>query len=271
MSQPTDEYARWLRATHTPAHARRTAERNAAFLLPHLAPGMRLLDAGCGPGSITLGLAAAVAPGEVVGIDAAPEAIDAATAAAAQASQSNARFASGNVYALPFEDGHFDVVFMHAVLQHLNEPVAALGEAFRVLRPGGLVALADADYGGYIIAPRSASLDSAIALQERIRLKSGGDTRIGAKLGSLIAGAGFERVECGATANSAGTAEGAKLTGDFNARYFEAPELAARAAAGGWATKDELAEAGAAWREWGSTPGAFQATFWCHALGRKPG
>jgi cyclopropane fatty-acyl-phospholipid synthase-like methyltransferase len=61
-------FERWLRGAHSPAHARRTAACNAAFMLPHLRPGMRLLDAGCGPGSNTIGLAEAVAPGEVIGV-----------------------------------------------------------------------------------------------------------------------------------------------------------------------------------------------------------
>ena len=49
--------------------ATRQAAQTAVFFLPHLRPGMQVLDVGCGPGSITLGLAEKVAPGEVVGTD----------------------------------------------------------------------------------------------------------------------------------------------------------------------------------------------------------
>src|SRR6478672_5437242 len=81
----TDQPLRHEKYTHghAPAtlrqHAQRTADEAAAFLLPHLRPGMRLLDVGCGPGSITRGLAAAVAPAEAVGIDPDAAAIDGAT------------------------------------------------------------------------------------------------------------------------------------------------------------------------------------------------
>ncbi len=60
--------------------AARTAEREGAFFLAHLQPGMRVLDVGCGPGTITLGLARAVAPAEVIGIDIAQSQVDAARA-----------------------------------------------------------------------------------------------------------------------------------------------------------------------------------------------
>src|SRR3972149_1810055 len=72
-------YARWSNETRGPALTRRTAERFASSLLPHLTPGMRLLDCGCGPGSITLGLAAAVAPGETIGTDASSDAVERAS------------------------------------------------------------------------------------------------------------------------------------------------------------------------------------------------
>ena len=51
---------------------RRTAAKEAGFLLPYLSAGMRLLDCGCDPGSITAGLAETVAPGQVVGVDIEP-------------------------------------------------------------------------------------------------------------------------------------------------------------------------------------------------------
>src|SRR5207302_57957 len=85
----------------------RTAAREAAFFLPHLRSGMRLLDIGCGPGSITLGLAEVVAPGEVVGIDLRPEAVEQSRAAAAQRGIANVRFEVGSAYDLPFPDGSF--------------------------------------------------------------------------------------------------------------------------------------------------------------------
>src|SRR6188508_2437918 len=84
-----ENYARWVSSAHTGAHSRRTAERNAAFFIPHLKPGMSLLDGGCGPGSITLGLAAIVAPGRVTGVDLNSESLKIARQAAAERGTEN--------------------------------------------------------------------------------------------------------------------------------------------------------------------------------------
>ncbi|MEZ5168390.1 MAG: methyltransferase domain-containing protein [Acidimicrobiales bacterium] len=64
-----------------------------------------------------------------------------------------AEFATGDVYALDFPDDRFDIVHAHQVLQHLVDPVSALREMRRVTRPGGIVAVRDADYGGMTWAP----------------------------------------------------------------------------------------------------------------------
>jgi ubiquinone/menaquinone biosynthesis C-methylase UbiE len=264
-----DAFARWLRAAHSPAHSRRTAAANAAFLLPLLKPGMRVLDAGCGPGSITLGLAAAVAPGEAAGIDLSAEAIVSAQAAASAAGVANVRFEQASIYALPFADGAFDVAFAHAVFQHLEAPVEAARELYRVLKPGGIVALADADYGGSIIAPATPALDASIELMERVRAHSGGDPRIGRRLGTLLAEAGFEGIRCSASAGVDGSVDAAERTGEFWGRYFEAAEFVTHVTVAGWADAAALSAMAAAWRTWGQSPGAFWARFWCEAVGSR--
>src|SRR2546426_270053 len=128
----TDEPLRHEKYTHghAPAvvrqHALRTAEEAAAFLLPELRPGMRLLDVGCGPGSITRGLAERLAPGLVVGVDLSRETLAAARQDAADRGLTNLLYEQGSVYQLPFPDASFDVAYAHQVFQHLREPEAAL-------------------------------------------------------------------------------------------------------------------------------------------------
>src|SRR5688572_22257916 len=70
---------------------RRTASTSAGFFLHYLRPGMRLLDCGCGPGSITVGLAAAVLPGEAIGLDLQEVQVDRARRIASEQSLSNVR------------------------------------------------------------------------------------------------------------------------------------------------------------------------------------
>lgn len=155
--------------------ALRTAANEGAFFLPYLRPAMRVLDLGCGPGSITLGLAEKVAPGEVIGVDLQPSQVAQAQALSAARGVMNVRFEVADVYRLPFPDGSFDAVFAHVVLMHLREPVRALAEMRRVLRPGGIVGVRDCDWGGRIHAPATALLEQWYALTVRIRQRNGGD------------------------------------------------------------------------------------------------
>src|SRR5215471_12089582 len=153
MSSSSDTYLHGHHDSVLRSHRWRTAENSAGYLLPRLRPDARVLDVGCGPGTITADLAARVPDGEVIGIDAARDVLAQARQEAERRGQRNVRFGTGDVYRLDFADGTFDVVHAHQVLQHLTDPVAALREMRRVCKPGGIVAARDGDYGGIFWFP----------------------------------------------------------------------------------------------------------------------
>ena len=97
----------------------------------------RLLDVGCGDGYVTRAIAARLPHGSVVGIDASPRMIEAATARPDPAG-TVVRFEVGDVLALPFVD-EFDVVVSFNVLHWLVDQQAALSAIARAARPGGRV------------------------------------------------------------------------------------------------------------------------------------
>lgn len=265
MDEVESTYRAWLAATHGPAHARRTADRNAAFLLPHLQPGMRLLDVGCGPGSITIGLAQAVAPAPAIGIDRSADAVRAAAALAFEHGLAKVRFLVADAVQLPFDDASLDVAFAHTLLQHLEQPLDALREVHRVLKPEGMIAVADADFDGALVAPPDPLLQRGAAVIGHTRR----NPRIGKHLRELLHAAGFRRTEASVAAQWQGDEVSARLAGEWNARYFESPAFIAQAEIKGWSTAEEMRAIAAAWRAWAASPGAFSAALWCQALGWK--
>ena len=258
MAEPARQaHEQFLRDLHRPAHARRRADRWASFLLPHLRPGMRVLDVGCGPGSITRGLAEAVAPARAIGIDPNPTGANGAVVVVATARGEQ----------LPFADASFDAVFACAVLQHVAEPEAILGEVRRVARPGAVVGIADADWDGFVVHPPDPLLHRG---QEVLRaIRSVGDPGVGKRLRHLMATTGFERVVATARTNADG-GPGTEQAGAFRAASFEAPTAVAVAESIGASTAAEMAAIAASWRAWGTSPGAFFAGFWVEALGWVP-
>ncbi len=177
---------------------RRHAARDAAFLLPFLKPGMTLLDCGCGPGTITVGLAQAVAPGEVVAVDVEASQVALARRHASDRKATNLRVEAASVYRLPFPDRSFDVVFSHALFEHLQEPEAALEEIRRVLRPGGLAALSSPDWAGNVMAPRDPDVERAAEIYQAIQRKNGGNPHVGRDFARLLQEAGFSRIRLSA-------------------------------------------------------------------------
>ena len=247
-----------LRDLHRPAHARRRADRWAGFLLPHLRPGMRLLDVGCGPGSITRGLADAVAPGPTVGVDPDPARVDGAslTVVTARGEQ------------LPFDDASFDAVFACAVMQHVADPEVVLREVRRVARPGAVVGIADADWDGFLVHPPDPLLDRG---QEVLRaIRSIGDPRVGKRLRHLMATAGFDRVVATARTNADGGA-GTEAAGAFRAAELRGARPRSPSPTSiGASTAAEMAAIAAGVANMGHVARAFFAGFWVEALGWVP-
>ena len=130
--------------------ASRAASVYADFLMPHLTAESDVVDVGCGDGELTVDLATSV--GAIVGVDTDGDALDQARARAEQAGARNATFAIGDASALGLADGAADAVLAHSVLEALERPLEALSEMLRVLRPGGLVAVASVEYSGLILA-----------------------------------------------------------------------------------------------------------------------
>ncbi|HEY3188097.1 MAG TPA: class I SAM-dependent methyltransferase, partial [Solirubrobacteraceae bacterium] len=107
-------------------------------VLDGLRGARRVLDAGCGPGQITIRGAEALPAAEVWGIDLAPTMIELARRhAAASTVAGRVHFELADVARLPFPDGHFDAVMSTGSIKHWPDPLAGLRELHRVLAPGG--------------------------------------------------------------------------------------------------------------------------------------
>jgi SAM-dependent methyltransferase len=241
------------------SHRWRTAENSAGYLLAHLGPQVRLLDVGCGPGTITADLAGRV--GEVVAVDNAPAAVEACRAELAAKGVSNATVEEADVYRLPFPDGSFDAVHAHQVLQHLGDPVAALAEMRRVCRPGGVVGARDVDYPVMCWYPADPVLDRWMEVYLAVARANGGEPAAGRHMLAWANAAGFSEVECSASAWCHATPDERAWWGGMWAERVVASAFAAQAVDGGFATADELEAIAAAWERWAANPdGWFSST-----------
>lgn len=249
--------------------AKRTASVEAGFFIPYLRPGMRLLDCGCGPGSITVDLGEVVAPGEVVGIDIEEKQFEVGRAYACERGVTNVRFETGNIYELPFESNSFDAVFAHAVLYHLKTPRKALTELLRILKPGGVIGIRDLDSGGNIFTPSSPILDKALGLIGRVHEYSGGHPLFGRSQRAILREAGFVNVQVSASYDSYGSAEATRGVGKYLAELLLQPHAVHVITEQQWASQTELEVMSVALKSWGEDPDAFWARARCEAVGWK--
>lgn len=257
-----DVYTHGHHASVLRSHAWRTAENSAAYLLPELVAGQRLLDIGCGPGTLTLDLAERVAPGQVLAIDRAEGVLDVARENAARRGIATVRYASGDAYdlrahGLDLDDGSFDVVHMHQVLQHLGEPVAAMREARRVLAAGGVFAARESLYASKTWTPDEPMLDRWLELYLEVSRRNRGEPDAGRYLLSWALQAGFADVRASTSTWTFAEPEACAWWGGLWAERVTESDFAAQAVEYGLTDTAELQRIAEAWRRWAEAPDAF--------------
>ena len=249
---------------------KRNAETKAHHLLPHLKPGFRVLDLGCGPGTISVGLANAVDPGQLHGVDIEESQVRLATQTARALGCQNATFHRADVLDLPFKDGYFDAAFCNSVLMHVPDTRRALSEVNRVLKPNGVFACREMVASSTFISPRFENGRTIWGtFADMIRVK-GGHPDMGRDLKAAFVEAGFTNIRATVVFDSHGTDGEVEELYDMLGGWFFSEETMSEATSSGMATPDDFDDWQLALERWRSHPGAFGATASGEAIGWKP-
>ena len=263
MAQSETPKAGTYQFGHHPAvtkiHAQRTAAKCAPYLLPHIKSNHKVLDVGCGPGSITLDFASLVPEESVLGIDLSLDAISLAQSAATERNVQNCEYKIGDVMKLDFGDGEFDIVHCHQCILHLPDPIKALKEMNRVCKSGGMVAVGEADLGNMIVYPEDPGLLSGLKLLKDLIRGGGSEPLAGRRLKAWALEAGFmrERIEISGNVEVYSTAEETSLVGGLYAGRFGTEAMGGKGIELGLISEEERVNIVDAWTKWSQRDDAF--------------
>ena len=167
----------------------------AYFARVPLASARRILALGCGTGVEVRALKRRMAPDAVVvGIDHSPTLIDSARRLTAEEGLSdNVTYRAADAHQLPCADGEFDLVTLHTLISHVEDPVQVLREARRVVQPGGTVAVFDGDYASLTFGYPDHEL--AVVIEEKLRQVLVANPRVMRDMPRLLREVGLELVE----------------------------------------------------------------------------
>jgi ubiquinone/menaquinone biosynthesis C-methylase UbiE len=176
------------------------ARRSQAYFarLP-LAEARRVLALGCGTGVEVRALRRLARPDTaIVGVDHSPALIEAARRhTAGEGLSGNVTYQLGDAHHVPFGDGEFDIVTLHTLISHVDDPLQVLREARRLVRPGGTVAVFDGDYASLTFAYPDHAL--ARTIEEKLIQLIVANPRIMRDLPRLLREVGLELTEADGT------------------------------------------------------------------------
>jgi len=233
---------------------KRTIETHAPFLIPYLKPGMKLLDCGCGPGSMTISLAKYAKNGQVVGVDIEDSQLEIARLDAKEAGIKNVVFQQASVLELPFADNTFDIVFSQGLLSHLQDPIIAVLEQKRVTKAGGIVVARTMYSSGIVYYPKNLLLEEASKFNFQPIQDNGGDPDLGIKLGELFRKAGFGELKHTIFCD---TSDAKSLAKDIFAPEVMNREYNKKLLASGKITLEKLQQYQQAWLDFANDSNAF--------------
>lgn len=213
LGESEKETERLLRqATRDPARQRLV---NAG-----LSAGMTVVDAGCGPGTLSPILSELIGPtGKLLGFDLSEARIEAARERFQ--GECEAEFRVGTLESPPFDGGIADFVVCQFVLEYCPDPTAAINGLVSLLKPGGILLVVDGDGIGVNNWPMPPEVERGIPMFTALVARTGFDPFVGRKLYSLVRASGLRDVSVNAspwlTAGAAGDEEVSNWTQRFAA------------------------------------------------------
>jgi ubiquinone/menaquinone biosynthesis C-methylase UbiE len=250
----------------------RQVTNSAPHLIPYLRPGLKILDVGCGPGSITVDLAQRVLPGgHVTGVDYKAEPLELARALAQKKGITNVRFAVADVLDLrDFADASFDIVYAHQVVQHVQDPVHAIREMSRLVKPGGRVAFRESVSMSWY--PELDGMRKWYSLYKELGKELGGHPDGGLALYAWTKEAGFDRedITCSAGVWCYNTPEERKFWGRNASEKTSSLDFKEKTVGKNICTEEELNQILQGWKDWQQSEDGWFLITHAEVVARKP-